>query len=382
MRKDHCAARSIAARRARACCRSCSTAVGLPLRSSTDVVIFAIACMGLNILVGYTGLVSFGHGAWFGLGAYAAALRSATGSRAASCCRRCSRSSSSPSLAALARRPDPAPARRLFLAADAGARPRCCSRSRFRWTEFTGGESGLGGVTRATVLGLDLERDWTITGLVAGDRRSSSPSCCGASTARRSAACWSRSARTSSARASSAIRPTATSSSPSWSRRRVVGARRHAVRLQPPLRLGRAALGRVLGRAARHGGDRRHAQLPRARRSARCSTSCSASSCRSGRRTGCSISACCSSASSCSRRPGSSASRSALIAPFRTHGRARRPRWPAARSADEPLPAFLQPADHARRRRSSRRAASPRASAASRRCRASTSRCATARCTR
>ena len=48
--------------------------VGLPLRSSIDVVVFAIACMGLNILVGHTGLVSFGHGAWFGLGAYAAAL--------------------------------------------------------------------------------------------------------------------------------------------------------------------------------------------------------------------------------------------------------------------------------------------------------------------
>ena len=49
-------------------------ALGLPLRSAIDVVVFAIACMGLNVLVGYTGLVSFGHGAWFGLGAYAAAL--------------------------------------------------------------------------------------------------------------------------------------------------------------------------------------------------------------------------------------------------------------------------------------------------------------------
>src|SRR3954452_2018584 len=47
---------------------------GLTLTSATDVVIFTIACMALNILVGYTGLVSFGHGAWFGLGAYAAAL--------------------------------------------------------------------------------------------------------------------------------------------------------------------------------------------------------------------------------------------------------------------------------------------------------------------
>jgi len=36
--------------------------VGLPLRTSIDVVVFAIACMGLNVLVGYTGLVSFGHG--------------------------------------------------------------------------------------------------------------------------------------------------------------------------------------------------------------------------------------------------------------------------------------------------------------------------------
>src|SRR6266511_4325501 len=47
---------------------------GLTLTSATDAVIFAIACMALNILVGHTGLVSFGHGAWFGLGAYAAAL--------------------------------------------------------------------------------------------------------------------------------------------------------------------------------------------------------------------------------------------------------------------------------------------------------------------
>ena len=38
------------------------------------VVILAIAAMGLNLLVGYTGLTSFGHGVWFGIGAYAAAL--------------------------------------------------------------------------------------------------------------------------------------------------------------------------------------------------------------------------------------------------------------------------------------------------------------------
>ena len=44
-------------------------AIGLGVTSATEVVIFAMACMALNILVGHTGLVSFGHGAWFGLAA-------------------------------------------------------------------------------------------------------------------------------------------------------------------------------------------------------------------------------------------------------------------------------------------------------------------------
>src|SRR2546423_2304571 len=38
------------------------------------VVAMAVAAMGLNLCVGYTGLVSFGHGTWFGIGAYAAGL--------------------------------------------------------------------------------------------------------------------------------------------------------------------------------------------------------------------------------------------------------------------------------------------------------------------
>ena len=47
-------------------------ALGLTMTSASEVVTFALACMALNILVGHTGLVSFGHGAWFGLAAYAA----------------------------------------------------------------------------------------------------------------------------------------------------------------------------------------------------------------------------------------------------------------------------------------------------------------------
>ena len=48
--------------------------LGLSVNTATNVVILAIAAMGLNLCVGYTGLVSFGHGTWFGIGAYAAGL--------------------------------------------------------------------------------------------------------------------------------------------------------------------------------------------------------------------------------------------------------------------------------------------------------------------
>ncbi len=53
----------------------------VPLISSNYVLyvvnhmgIYAIAAIGLNILVGYTGQISLGHGAFFGVGAYAAAI--------------------------------------------------------------------------------------------------------------------------------------------------------------------------------------------------------------------------------------------------------------------------------------------------------------------
>ena len=37
-------------------------------------LIFGIAALGFNLLLGYTGLLSFGHSAFFGTGAYAAAF--------------------------------------------------------------------------------------------------------------------------------------------------------------------------------------------------------------------------------------------------------------------------------------------------------------------
>src|SRR5215813_14722856 len=140
--------------------------VGLPLRTSIDVVVFAVACMGLNVLVGHTGLVSFGHGAWFGLGAYAAALTQRYWFPGGVIL---------PALFAL-----------VFVAVAAFLSGALILRRRgvyfslltlaltallftiaYRWTEFTGGESGLGGVTRASVLGVDLEADWTYYWVVA-----------------------------------------------------------------------------------------------------------------------------------------------------------------------------------------------------------------------
>ncbi|MCL4393330.1 MAG: branched-chain amino acid ABC transporter permease [Chloroflexi bacterium] len=41
---------------------------------ATEVFVFAVWAMSLDILVGYTGLLSFGHAAYFGFGAYAASL--------------------------------------------------------------------------------------------------------------------------------------------------------------------------------------------------------------------------------------------------------------------------------------------------------------------
>jgi ABC-type branched-subunit amino acid transport system permease subunit len=41
---------------------------------ASKVLVFGLAAMGLNILLGFTGVLSFGHAAYFGLGAYGAGL--------------------------------------------------------------------------------------------------------------------------------------------------------------------------------------------------------------------------------------------------------------------------------------------------------------------
>jgi branched-chain amino acid transport system ATP-binding protein len=141
-------------------------ALGLTMTSATEVVTYAIACMALNILVGHTGLVSFGHGAWFGLAAYAAALLQRNWMQD---------SFFGPVIAGV-----------LIVALVATAFGFLILRRRgvyfslltlalsamlyavsFRWTEVTGGENGLGGITRPTLLGFNLESSTNYYWLVA-----------------------------------------------------------------------------------------------------------------------------------------------------------------------------------------------------------------------
>ena len=141
--------------------------IGLGVTSATEVVVFALACMALNILVGYTGLTSFGHGAWFGLAAYAAGM---------------SQRDLFPGsfflplafglviVVALAtvfgflilRR------RGVYFSLLTLALAAMLYSVAFRWTDFTGGENGLGGITRPLLAGVSFESATAYYMLVAG----------------------------------------------------------------------------------------------------------------------------------------------------------------------------------------------------------------------
>src|SRR5450631_2797815 len=49
-------------------------AIGGYTELATRIVVMALAAMSLNFLLGFTGVLSFGHAAYFGLGAYGAAM--------------------------------------------------------------------------------------------------------------------------------------------------------------------------------------------------------------------------------------------------------------------------------------------------------------------
>ncbi len=130
--------------------------LGLTTALATELVLMAMAGLGFNLLLGYTGLVSFGHGAFFGLAAYGAALFQIHVTKGGVIV---------PVLfgtlfAALLglvlgflilRR------RGVYFSLLTLAFTAMVFYIVFRWTGFTGGESGLGGIKRAPLLGLDLD---------------------------------------------------------------------------------------------------------------------------------------------------------------------------------------------------------------------------------
>ena len=141
-------------------------ALGLGITSATEVVIFAMACMALNILVGHTGLVSFGHGAWFGLAAYAAAMAQ-RGAFQGSFLMPVAIGVGSVLLLSwvfgflILRR------RGVYFSLLTLALSAMLYAVAFRWTEVTGGENGLGGIVRPAVAGLSFESSAAFYALVA-----------------------------------------------------------------------------------------------------------------------------------------------------------------------------------------------------------------------
>jgi ABC-type branched-subunit amino acid transport system ATPase component/ABC-type branched-subunit amino acid transport system permease subunit len=124
--------------------------LGLTTSTASIVVILSIAAIGLNLLVGFTGLTSFGHGAWFGIGAYTAGLIQKHwihGQIAIPILLSMlfvAALSAIVGLVILRRRGVYFSLLTLALAA-------LCYSVAFRWTEVTGGEDGLGGLVRGSI---------------------------------------------------------------------------------------------------------------------------------------------------------------------------------------------------------------------------------------
>ena len=130
--------------------------LGLTVNTASVVVCLAIAAMGLNLLVGYTGLTSFGQSAWFGIGAYAAALAQKNwfdGQLALPVLFSIafvSVLSTAVGVLILRRRGVYFSLLTLALVALVYA-------IAFRWTEVTGGEDGLGGLKRGSFGPVDFD---------------------------------------------------------------------------------------------------------------------------------------------------------------------------------------------------------------------------------
>ena len=140
--------------------------IGLTTDTAATAVILAIAAIGLNLCIGYAGLVSFGHAAWFGIGAYAAAIiqREWLPNQIAL-----------PILMALVivaglstfagfvilRR------RGVYFSLLTLALAALTYTTAFRWTAVTGGENGLGDLKRGTIGPINLDNPLVYYAVVA-----------------------------------------------------------------------------------------------------------------------------------------------------------------------------------------------------------------------
>jgi len=130
--------------------------IGLTLDSATLVVILSMAAMGLNLLVGYTGLVSFGHSAWFGIGGYAAALAQIHWFPG-QIFMPILFSIAFTALVALVTGFLILRRRGVYFALLTLALSALTFAVAFRWTSVTGGEGGLGGLQRGAIGPIDLD---------------------------------------------------------------------------------------------------------------------------------------------------------------------------------------------------------------------------------
>jgi ABC-type branched-subunit amino acid transport system ATPase component/ABC-type branched-subunit amino acid transport system permease subunit len=129
---------------------------GFTYTIATEIAIFALVGIGYNLLLGYTGLLSFGHGMFFGLAAYCATLSQLHWFNDSFFLPMAMAVAFSALLGLVVgflvlRR------RGVYFSLLTLAFTALTFYVVFRWTSFTGGENGLSGIRRFPVLGLDLD---------------------------------------------------------------------------------------------------------------------------------------------------------------------------------------------------------------------------------
>ena len=130
--------------------------LGFTYGIATEIALFAMVALGFNLLLGYTGLLSFGHGLFFGFAAYAAALAQIHWFN---------HSMLLPIVIALVATTVLGCAVGFLVLRRRGVYFSLLTLAftalgfyiAYRWTDFTGGESGLRGVRRTLLLGVNLD---------------------------------------------------------------------------------------------------------------------------------------------------------------------------------------------------------------------------------